>query len=124
MHNFWYNYVKPKYGENAEFCYMNLESFIVHVKIDDIFKNIEEDVETRFYTSNYELNRPLPKRRNENVIGLIKYKLGAESLKLIFALRAKTYSYLIDDGRNDKKATGMKKLCLKKKLNLKIMKIV
>ena len=123
MHNFWYNYVKPKYGENAEFCYMNTESFIVHVKIDDIFKNIEEDVEIRFYTSNYELNRPLPKRRNENVIALIKYKLGAESLKLIFSLRAKTYSYLIDDGRNDKKATGMKKLHLKK-LNLKIMKIV
>ena len=74
MHNFWYNYVKPKYGENAEFCYMNTESFIVHVKIDDIFKNIEEDVETRFYTSNYELNRPLPKRRNENLSGFIKYK--------------------------------------------------
>ena len=123
MHNFWYNYVKPKYGENAEFCYMNTESFIVHVKIDDVFKNIKEDVKIRFYTSNYELNRPLPKRRNENVIRLIKYKLGAESLKLIFALRAKTYSYLIDDGRNDKKATGMKKLRLKK-LNLKIMKIV
>ena len=114
MHNFWYNYVKPKYGENAEFCYMNTESFIVHVKIDDVFKNIKEDVKIRFYTSNYELNRPLPKRRNENVIRLIKYKLGAESLKLIFALRAKTYSYLIDDGRNDKKATRMKKLRLKK----------
>ena len=40
---------------------MDTDSFIVFVKTDDIYKDISEDVETRFDTSNYELDRPLPK---------------------------------------------------------------
>ena len=50
MYEFWYDYVKPKYGENAKLCYMDTDSFIVHVKADDIYKDITEDVETRFDT--------------------------------------------------------------------------
>ena len=59
MHEFWYDYVKPKYGKKAKYCYMDTDSFIVYVKTDDIDKDIAENVETRFDTSNYELNRPL-----------------------------------------------------------------
>ena len=55
MYEFWYDYVKPKYGENAKLCYMDTDSFIVHVKTDDIYKDIAEDVETRFDTSNFKL---------------------------------------------------------------------
>ena len=47
MHKFWYDYVKPKYNENAKFCFMDTDSFIFHVKTDDIYKNIAEDVEAR-----------------------------------------------------------------------------
>ena len=61
MYEFWYDYVKPKYGEKAKFCYMGTDSFTVYVKTDDIYKDIAEDVETGFDTSNYELDRPLPK---------------------------------------------------------------
>ena len=56
MHEFWYNYLKPKYGENAKLCYMDTDSFIVHVKADDIYKDIAEDVETKFDTSNSEID--------------------------------------------------------------------
>ena len=52
-------YVKPKYGENAKLCYMDTDSFIVHVKTDDIYKDIAEDVETRFDTSNFEIDHYL-----------------------------------------------------------------
>ena len=48
---------------------MDTESFIVYIKADDIYKDIVEDVETRFDTLNYELGRPLPKRKNRKVIG-------------------------------------------------------
>ena len=41
------------------------DSFIVHVKVDDIYKDIAEDVETRSDHSNYELNRPLLKRKDQ-----------------------------------------------------------
>ena len=48
MNEFWYDYVKQKYGENAKICYMDTDSFIVHVKTADIYKDIAEDVQTRF----------------------------------------------------------------------------
>ena len=40
---------------------MNAKSFIVHVKADDIYKDIAEDVETQFDTSNFEIDRLFPK---------------------------------------------------------------
>ena len=67
----WYDYVKPKYGENAKLCYTDTDSFIVHIKADDINKDISGDVETRSdLTSIYELecnsiDRPLPKKKKE-----------------------------------------------------------
>ena len=61
MHEFRYDYAKPKYGENTQLCRMDTDSFIVHVKADDVYKDIAEDIETRFDTSNFELDRPLPK---------------------------------------------------------------
>ena len=45
MYVFWYNYVKPEYGEKVKLCYMNTGNFIIHAKTDDIYK---EDVKTRF----------------------------------------------------------------------------
>ena len=66
MSEFGYDYVKPKYGENAKLFYMNTGSFIVHVKTDDIYKDIAEDCEARFATSNFEIEIPLIKGKNNN----------------------------------------------------------
>ena len=79
MYEFWYDYVKPKYIEKIKLCYMDTDSSIVHIKTDDIYKDIVQDVENRFDTSNYELDRPLPKRKNKKVIELTKDKLGGNS---------------------------------------------
>ena len=65
MYEFWYDYAKPKYHQDGKICYMDRGSFIVHVKTDDIYKDIAEDVETRFETSNFEVNRPLSKGKNK-----------------------------------------------------------
>ena len=48
IYDFWFDYLKPKHGENAKLCCMDTDSFIVHVETDDIYKDIAEDVETRF----------------------------------------------------------------------------
>ena len=60
-HEFWYDYVKPKYGKNAKLWYIDTDVSIVHVKTDNIYKDITKDVEARFDTSDFELDRPLPK---------------------------------------------------------------
>ena len=59
MYEFWYDYVKPKYCEKSNLCNMDKDSFIVITGTDDTYKNIAEDVETRFDNSNYELDGPL-----------------------------------------------------------------
>ena len=61
MYEFWYGYVKPKYGENAKLCYMDTDSLIAHVKTS-IYKDIAEDVETRFDTSNFEIDHYLKEK--------------------------------------------------------------
>ena len=66
------DYVKSKYGENAKLCFRDTDSFIVHVKINDIYKDTAEDVETRFDFSNFEIYRPLPEGKNKKVTGLMK----------------------------------------------------
>ena len=65
MYKFGYYYVKPKCGAKTKLCFMDKDSFIVYIKTDDIYKDIAEDVETRFDTSNYELDRLLPKGKNK-----------------------------------------------------------
>ena len=66
MYEFWYNYVKPKHGKNAKLCYMYTDIvFIVYIKTNDIYKDIAKNVEIRFSTSNYKLERPLRERRNK-----------------------------------------------------------
>ena len=111
-YEFWYDYVKPKYGENEKLCYMDTDSFIVHVKTDDTYKGIVKDVETRFGTSNFETDKPLPKAKN---IGIIKVELSGQIMKEFVVLRVKTYIYLKDDNDEGKKANGKKTLCHKKK---------
>ena len=116
MYELCYDYVKPKYGEKVKLFYIDTDSFIVYIKTDNIYKDVAEDVETRFDTSNYELDRPLPKGKNKKVIGLMKDELGGKIMTKFVGLRAKTYSYLIDDGSEDKKAKGTKKCVIKRKL--------
>ena len=62
MYEFWYAYGKPKYGEKSKFCLINFDRYIVYIKAGAICKDISEDVENIFDTSNYDLDRPLPKK--------------------------------------------------------------
>ena len=64
MYECWCDYIKRKYGEKAKLCYMDTDSFIFHVKTNDIYKDIAEDIVKRFDTSNYEIDRPLPVGKN------------------------------------------------------------
>ena len=114
MYEFWYDYMKPKYDNNVKLCYMDTDSFIINIKTNDFFKDIASDVENRFDTSNYEVNRPLPTGKNKKVIGLMKDELGGKIITEFVTLRPKTYSFLTDDGKEDKKAKGTKKCIIKK----------
>ena len=89
MCEYWYDYIKPKYGENIRLCYMDTDSFIMHIKTDVFYKDIAKDVEKKYDTSNYTVERPV-------------------------GLRPKCYAYLMDDASIDKKAKGTKNCVIKR----------
>ena len=76
MYEFWYDYIKPKYQDKAKLCYMDTDSFVIHIKTKDFYEDIANDVKEWFDTSNYDNNRPIPIGKNKKVIGLFKDELG------------------------------------------------
>ena len=101
MYRFWYDYIKPKYQNNAKLCFMDTDSFITHIKIKDIFEDIADKLGKRFDPLNYEIEKPLPKSKNKKGIRLMKDELGGKIMTVFAGLTPKTYSYLIDDDSGD-----------------------
>ena len=116
MYEFWYDYVKSKYGNRARFRYMDTDSFVINIKTKDFYKDIAENIKERFDTSNYIYDRPLPTGVNKKVVGFMKDELGGGIITEFTALRPKTYSYKMDDFTELKKAKGTKKYVVKKML--------
>ena len=110
MYEFWYDYIKPKYQGRAKLCYMDTDSFVIHIKTEDFYEDIPDDVEKWFDTSNYSKddNKPLPLGWNMKVIGLFKEEFGGKIAKEFVGLRAKAWPYLMDDSEH-KKAKATKK---------------
>ena len=116
MYEFWYDYVKNKYENKARLCYMDTDSFVINIKTKDFYKDISQDVNERFDTSNYTFDRPLPKGKNKKVIGLMKDELGGDIITELVALKPKAYSYIANDFIEMKKAKGTKKCVVNKML--------
>ena len=127
MFEFWYDYLKPKYGDKIRLCYTDTDSFIMHFKTDDFYKDISADVDKWFDTSKFNKNdnRPLEIGKNKKVFGKFKDEISGKGkiMKKFVALRAKTYSFLIDEYTNEdyennrivnKKAKGTK-ICVVKR---------
>ena len=110
MYKFWYDYIKPKHEDWAKLCYTDTDSFIIHIITEDFFEDISNDVEAWYDTSNYDENdkRLLPIGKNKKVIGLFKDELRGKIMKELCVLRAKTYSYLMDDDSEGKKLKEQK----------------
>ena len=76
IYEFWYDYIKQKYWKNAKLCYLDTDSFIIHIETEDFYEDVADDDEKRlFNTWSYEVDRPLPKLKNK-VIGLMTDELG------------------------------------------------
>ena len=114
MYEFLYDYMKPKYGNNVKLCYMDTAIFIMNTKTEDFYKDISNDVEKRFDTSNYEVNRPLSTEKNKKVIGIMKDELGGKIITEFVTLKPKTYSYFTGDCKEDNKVKGTKKCVIKR----------
>ena len=117
MYEFHYDYMKRKYNESdLNLLYMDTDSLVYDIKTEDFYKDIMEDVETRFDTSGYVPGRPLPIEKNKKVIGLMKDELGGKIMKEFISLRPKMYSYRVEE-QEPKKCKGIKKCVVKKTIS-------
>ena len=97
---------------------MDTDSFVLNILTEDFFEDINNDVERWFDTSNYDGNdkRPVQTGVNKKVIGMFEDELGGKIIKEFCALRAKSYSYLMEDDSEMKRAKGVRRCVIKRRL--------
>ena len=93
---------------------MDTDSLVYHIKTEDFYSEIAEDVKARFDTSRFTEPRPLPIGPNKKGIGLMKDGMGGKIMTGFAVLRPKSYAYRKLDNKDDKKCKGIKKCVVKK----------
>ena len=121
MYHFYYDYLIPKYKQNAKFMYMDTDSFALETETDDFYEDIKDDLKEWFDTSGYDKNMKLPDEYakianvNKKVIGKMKDELGKGYMTEFIALSPKVYAF--EESRLDnslieqKNAKGTKTKC-------------
>ena len=118
MYDFHYNYIKPKYGEKAKLLMTDTDSLVYYIETEDFYKDINPDVRDKFDTSNFPKDHPsgIETGVNKKVVNMFKDEAGGKIIKEFVGLRAKLYSYLMENDEEIKKCKGMKKAAIKKKI--------
>jgi hypothetical protein len=117
MYDFHYNYIKPKYGDDAKLLFTDTDSLCYETNTEDFFKDISNDVHERFDTSN--LGKSHPSGILKKVIGMMKLETGAKQIEEFVGLRSKLYAYkMAEDGDEEKKCKGVKKTTIKKEITV------
>ena len=118
MYEFWYDYLRLRYSDKAKSCYMDTHCFVLNIFTEDFFEDINNNVGRWFDTCNYDKNDKslLQIGVNKKVIGMVKDILGGKIMKEFCALGAKTHTYLMEDDSEMKKAKGVKRCLVKRRL--------
>ena len=118
MYDFHYRYIKPKYGSKAKLLFTDTDSFLYEIQTEDFYKDISGDVKDRFDTSDYPEGHPsgIPTGINKKVLGKFKDEEAGKIIKEFVGLRAKLYSYKMDEGKENKRCKGIKKAVVEKSI--------
>ena len=116
MFDFHYNYIIPKYGNKAKLLFTDTDSFIYEIQTKDFYKDISGDVKDRFDTSDYPDNHPsgIPTGINKKVLGMFKDEVAGKNIKEFIGLRSKLYSFITEEGKENKRCKGVKKNVVEK----------
>ncbi|XP_071057056.1 uncharacterized protein [Onthophagus taurus] len=117
MYDFYYDFLKPKYGEDVQLCYMDTDSFTVLIKSDDVYSDVKLNLD-KFDTSNYSPdNRFDIPLQNKAVLGKMKDENCGNVMVEFIGLRSKVYANRVANGRVTKKSKGIRKAVVKQKLS-------
>ena len=118
MFDFHYKYIKPKYRNHAKLLFTDTDSFLYEIQTEDFYKDISGDVKNRFDTSDYPEGHPsgIPTGINKKVLGMFKDEAAGKNIKEFVGLRAKLYSYKMEEGKENKRCKGIKKAVVEKSI--------
>jgi len=118
MYDFHYNYIKHKYGDRAKLLFTDTDSLCYEIKTEDFYKDIADDIESRYDTSDYPKDHPSDIKTgvNKKVIRMFKDEAGGKQIEEFVGLRAKLYSYKISGEEDHKKCKGVKKAVVRKSI--------
>ena len=121
MFDFHYKYIIPKYGNKAKLLFTDTDSFLYEIQTEDFYKDISGDVKDRFDTSDYPEGHPsgIPTGVNKKVLGMFKDEAAGKNITEFVGLRAKLYSYKMEEGKENKKCKGIKKAVVEKSISHK-----
>ena len=91
MYDFHYNYIKKKYGKNANLLFTDTDSLCYEIQTQDFYKDISADVHNKFDTSNFDKDHPsgIEVGVNKKVIGMMKDEAGGKQITEFVGLRSK-----------------------------------
>ncbi len=117
MYEFHYNYIKSKYNDKAKLLFTDTDSLAYEIETDDFYNDISNDVSDKFDTSNFPKDHSsgIFSDVNKKVVGKFKDEAGGEQITEFVGLRAKLYSYKMQD-KEEKKCKGIKKAVIKKNI--------
>jgi len=112
MYDFYYNFLKKKYGDRCELIYADTDSLLLDVQTKDIYADMAAHANL-FYTSDYPKSHLLHSVKSEKVLGKMKDEMGGAPIAEVVCLRPKKYSILRAHDVVQKKAKGIKKSVVK-----------
>ena len=119
MYEFRCKYIKKKFGSKANLLFTDTESLCYEIETGDFSKDISDDVQKKFDTSNFTPNHPsgIPTGINKKVPGMFKDETGGEIIEEFVGLRAKLYAIKKLDGEEEKKCKGVKRNVIRNKIS-------
>ena len=120
MYRFHYDYIKPKYGKNANLLFTDTDSLCYEIQTKDFYKDIAGDVPEWFDTSNYDKDHPsgIPTGINKKVMGMMKDECGGRHIKKFVGFTSKLYANEIVEVGEEKKCKGAKKNIVKNEITV------
>ena len=88
MYDFYYNYLKARYGQNCELIYTDTDSLLLNIQTEDVYKDMKEH-SWLYDTSNYRKDHPLYDDRKKKVLGKMKDECGGLAIEEVVAVRSK-----------------------------------
>ena len=115
MYDFHYNYMKSRYGKNNKLLFTDTDSLCYEIETEDIYKNYGR-IKTCLVIVIIQKRVHFFDSTNKKVIGKFKDEAAGMPIVEFVGLRSKMYSYVKDNGKNEKTANGFRKYLIKKNI--------